>query len=68
MSIDAIWPYDISRVILGKIILFTLDWLYDWLLSHLHPFQKTSDHVDGVCSATSELSDNLDILTTGLPL
>ena len=28
----------------------------------MHPFQKTSDHVDGVCSAASELSDKLDFL------
>ena len=30
--------------------------------STLHPFQKTSDLVDGVCSATSILSDKLDFL------
>ena len=30
--------------------------------STLHPFQKTSDRVDGVCSATSVLSDKLDFL------
>ena len=31
----------ISRVTKGKIIYLSLDWLYDWLQSHLHPFQTS---------------------------